>query len=237
MKHLGPIIGIVVYLVLQAAVAHHIAIGSVAPDFVVICVVLFGLQRGPIMGSLFGFVVGVIVDLGNPGFLGLNALAKSVLGYGAGRLGAATSPGVLVLFIVFVAAAFVHDFLYLILFMWPRLGSAFAPGEDPSNPNIVKLVVDRRGRAMYFSRSLIPFDRDKRGVAPLKHPGMYAYRRDFLLKYVTLAATPLEEAEQLEQLRALEHGYPIAVIMADARHHGIDTPEQYEAFVRRVKGK
>ena len=126
MKHLGPIIGIVVYLVLQAAVAQHIAIGSVAPDFVVICVVLFGLQRGPIMGSLFGFLVGVIVDLGNPGFLGLNALAKSVLGYGAGRLGAATSPGVLVLFIVFFAAAFVHDFLYLVLFMWPRLGSAFA---------------------------------------------------------------------------------------------------------------
>ena len=126
MKHLGPIIGIVVYLVLQAAVAPHIAIGTVEPDFVVVCVVLFGLQRGPIMGSLFGFVVGLIVDLGNPGFLGLNALTKSTLGYAAGRLGAATSPGVLVLFIVFFVAAFAHDIVYLIVFMWPHVGSAFA---------------------------------------------------------------------------------------------------------------
>ncbi len=125
MKYLGPIIGILVYLALQASVAGRIAIGSVAPDFVVVCVVLFGLQRGPIGGSLFGFVVGLIVDLGNPGFLGLNALAKSVLGYGAGRLGAATSPGVLVLFIVFFVAAFAHDMLYLIVFMWPRVGNAF----------------------------------------------------------------------------------------------------------------
>lgn len=124
MKYLGPIIGVVVYLALQSAVADRIAIGSVAPDFVVVCVVLFGLQRGPIMGSLFGFVVGLVVDLGNPGFLGLNALTKSVLGYGAGRMGSATSPGVLVLFIVFFVAAFAHDILYLIVFMWPHVGSA-----------------------------------------------------------------------------------------------------------------
>lgn len=113
------------------------------------------------------------------------------------------------------------------------LGAAFSEDEDPSNPNIVKLVVDQRGRAMYFSRSLIPFDRDGAGVQPMKHPGLYAYRRDFLLKYVTLPATPMEQAEQLEQLRALEHGYDIAVIRADVQHHGIDTPEQYEAFVQR----
>ena len=125
MKRLGPIIGILVYLALQAAVAQRIAIGSVAPDFVVVCVVLFGLQRGPIAGSLFGFVVGLIVDLGNPGFLGLNALAKSVLGYASGRLGAATSPGLVILFVVFFASAIAHDVLYLIVFMWPRVGSAF----------------------------------------------------------------------------------------------------------------
>ncbi len=116
------------------------------------------------------------------------------------------------------------------------LASPFAPDEDPSNPNIVKLVLDQRGRAMYFSRSLIPFDRDRRGnpgSRPLKHPGMYAYRREFLLQYVTLPPTPLEQAEQLEQLRALEHGHAIAVIHAEARHHGIDTPEQYAAFVQR----
>jgi len=117
------------------------------------------------------------------------------------------------------------------------LASDFADGEDPGNPNIVKLVTataQGRLRAMYFSRSLIPFDRDRKGsVKPLKHPGLYAYRRDFLLKYVTLPATPLEQAEQLEQLRALEHGYAIAVIKTEVRHHGIDTPEQYAAFVQR----
>lgn len=124
MKHITPLIGIIVYLALQAAVAHRIAIGSVEPDFVVVCVVLFGLQRGPIGGSIFGFLVGLIVDLGNPGFLGLNALSKTVLGYGAGRLGSATSPGVVVLFIVFFVASLVHDVIYLLVFMWPHIGSA-----------------------------------------------------------------------------------------------------------------
>ena len=136
------------------------------------------------------------------------------------------------------------------------LAADFAADEDPANPNIVKLVVSRmidatgsgsaggaggagtgRLRAMYFSRALIPFDRDKTGVKPLKHPGLYAYRRDFLLKYVTLPPTPCEQSEALEQLRALEHGYAIAVIKADVRHHGIDTPQQYEAFVRRCRGE
>jgi rod shape-determining protein MreD len=124
-KHIAPIIGILVYLALQVALAHHIAIGSVEPDFIVICVVLFGLQRGPIGGSLFGFFVGLLVDLGNPGFLGVNALAKTVLGFGAGRLGAATSPGVVVLFIVFFVASFAHDVIYSLVFMWPHIGNAF----------------------------------------------------------------------------------------------------------------
>lgn len=117
------------------------------------------------------------------------------------------------------------------------LASPFAPGEDAANPNIVKLVTTTgpNPRALYFSRSLIPFDRDKKGApAPLKHPGLYAYRRDFLLHYVTLAPSPLEQCEQLEQLRALEHGHPIAVIRTVTRHHGIDTPEQYDAFVKRI---
>ena len=113
------------------------------------------------------------------------------------------------------------------------LASDFAEDEDPADPNITKVVVDQRGRAMYFSKSLIPCDRDGTGkVQPLKHPGIYAYRRDFLLKYVTLAPTPLERIEQLEQLRALEHGYRIAVKKTTCRHHGIDTAEQYEEYVR-----
>ncbi len=115
------------------------------------------------------------------------------------------------------------------------LAADFAPDEDPADPNIVKLVLNPAGRAMYFSRSLIPFDRDRQGaLKPLKHPGLYAYRREFLLKYVTLPATPLEQCEQLEQLRALEHGYAIAVVKAQVRHHGIDTPQQYADFVRRM---
>jgi 3-deoxy-manno-octulosonate cytidylyltransferase (CMP-KDO synthetase) len=119
------------------------------------------------------------------------------------------------------------------------LASPFAKDEDPTNPNIVKLVVDQQGHALYFSRSLIPHFRDSTSALSthtshlLKHPGVYAYRRDFLLKYVTLPPTPLEEAEKLEQLRALEHGYKIAVIQTTVRHHGIDTPEQYEAFAQR----
>ncbi len=124
------------------------------------------------------------------------------------------------------------------------LASPFADDEDPNNPNIVKLTVDQNGHALYFSRSLIPHHRDTptqasplEAQAYLKHPGVYAYRRDFLLKYVTLPPTPLEEAEKLEQLRALEHGYKIAVIQTTTRHHGIDTPEQYEAFVKRRRDR
>lgn len=123
------------------------------------------------------------------------------------------------------------------------LCSRFAEGEDPTNPNIVKLVRDVHGRAMYFSRSLIPHDRDacevrtKPNETYWKHPGLYAYRRDFLANvYPTLTSTPLEEVEKLEQLRILEHGYAIAVIEANAPEPGIDTPEQYAAFVKRFKG-
>jgi len=122
------------------------------------------------------------------------------------------------------------------------LASPFADDEDPNDPNIVKLIIDQLGHALYFSRSLIPHHRDiptsaltTHNSQLLKHPGLYAYRRDFLLKYVTLPPTPLEEAEKLEQLRALEHGYKIAVIQTTVRHHGIDTPEQYEAFVQRQR--
>lgn len=113
------------------------------------------------------------------------------------------------------------------------VASDFSEDENPADPNITKVVVDQHGRAMYFSKSLIPFDRDGTGgLRPLKHPGIYAYRRDFLLKYVTLGPTPLEQVEQLEQLRALEHGYSIAVVKTICRHHGIDTAQQYDEFVR-----
>lgn len=117
------------------------------------------------------------------------------------------------------------------------VASPFAPDQDPANPNIVKAIVDARGRAMLFTRAAVPFARDKdEAVAkPLKHVGLYAYRRSFLPEYLALSATPLEQTEQLEQLRVLEHGFPIAVAIAESHHTGIDTPEQYADFVRRCQ--
>ncbi len=117
------------------------------------------------------------------------------------------------------------------------VAAPFTADEDPANPNIVKVVTDAAGRALYFSRALIPYDRDGAGGAPpLKHVGMYVYLRDFLLTFATLEPTPLEQIERLEQLRILEHGYDIAVTVAQVPYHGIDTPEQYEAFVARHQG-
>lgn len=115
------------------------------------------------------------------------------------------------------------------------VASPFAPGDDPSDPNIVKVVLDQRGRALLFSRALIPHARDARTppAAPLRHVGLYVYRRAFLETYVAIAPTPLEQTEQLEQLRILEHGYRIAVAVAPSHHAGIDTEAQYEAFVAR----
>jgi len=108
--------------------------------------------------------------------------------------------------------------------------------DDPANPNIVKVVLDQRSRAMYFSRSLIPHDRDGDGVTqPLKHVGLYVYRRSFLPSYLAMSATPMETSERLEQLRVLEHGEAIAVAIAPSSSQGIDTPEQYDAFVKRYQ--
>ncbi len=124
-----------------------------------------------------------------------------------------------------------------------RVGTIASPmeaGEDADNPNVVKVVRDRRGCALYFSRSRMPFDRDGRGgeaARCLRHVGIYVYRREFLDTYLSLAPTPLEQAEQLEQLRILEHGYRIAVGEYPTRHTGIDTPEQYEAFVERWRAR
>lgn len=110
-------------------------------------------------------------------------------------------------------------------------------GDEAMNPNVVKVVVDRRGRALYFSRAPIPHHRDPdpptSAPSHLRHLGLYAYRRAFLPTYLALPATPLELAEKLEQLRVLEHGHPIAVVLTPTSHAGIDTPEQYEAFVQR----
>jgi 3-deoxy-manno-octulosonate cytidylyltransferase (CMP-KDO synthetase) len=108
--------------------------------------------------------------------------------------------------------------------------------EDPSeitNPNVVKVVTGRSGDAIYFSRCPIPYTRDTQDGSPVphyKHIGLYVYRRDFLLSYPALPVGPLEEAERLEQLRALENGYPVRVIETEYESLGVDTPED----LRRV---
>ncbi|MFN0103283.1 MAG: 3-deoxy-manno-octulosonate cytidylyltransferase [Bryobacteraceae bacterium] len=93
-----------------------------------------------------------------------------------------------------------------------------------SNPNVVKVVIGRDGRALYFSRSPIPYDRGG-GARYFKHIGLYVYRRAFLLKYPMLPVGPLEQVEKLEQLRALENGYKIRVAETEYESLGVDTPE------------
>jgi 3-deoxy-manno-octulosonate cytidylyltransferase (CMP-KDO synthetase) len=111
----------------------------------------------------------------------------------------------------------------------------FAPHMRPDDPNLVKVVTDVDGRAVYFSRSPIPYHRDAADPVPgyMLHLGIYAYRRSFLLQFARLSQTPLEKAEKLEQLRAVEHGKRIYVLNVDRATSGIDTPEQYAAFVAR----
>ncbi len=119
------------------------------------------------------------------------------------------------------------------------LATPIRNADDYRNPNIVKVVCDDAGRALYFSRSPMPMVRDGEpdfgsGLF-LQHLGVYAYRRDALLK---LAATPpveLERLEKLEQLRALAHGIPIRVGVIPVAHKGVDTPADYEAFVRSYR--
>ena len=102
--------------------------------------------------------------------------------------------------------------------------------EDYNNPAAVKVVTDLNGYALYFSRSLMPYPRNKpEGYKVYKHVGIYAYRRSFLLKYAALQPTPLERAESLEQLRALVNGYKIKVLESDFQGIGVDTPEDLAA--------
>ena len=112
------------------------------------------------------------------------------------------------------------------------MGSLMRPldeSDDPDDPNLVKVVVDRYNFALYFSRSRIPYVRDPGATARIYgHIGVYAYRRDFLLEFTSSPPTMLEKAESLEQLRALENGHRIKMIETNARPVGVDTPEDLE---------
>jgi 3-deoxy-manno-octulosonate cytidylyltransferase (CMP-KDO synthetase) len=107
------------------------------------------------------------------------------------------------------------------------------------DPNCVKVVCDKQGRALYFSRSPIPYVRDARPNFSsrqfLQHLGLYAYRREFLLELAKLPPEPLETTEKLEQLRVLTLGYRIQVGVVPHAHRGVDTPADYQRFVEMVR--
>ena len=97
------------------------------------------------------------------------------------------------------------------------------------SPAFVKVITDLNHNAIYFSRSPIPYFRNQVQVPAYHHIGLYAFRRDFLLRYTTLPQTPLEKAEALEQLRAIEHGYRIRVCLTEEKTLEINTPEELAA--------
>ena len=108
-----------------------------------------------------------------------------------------------------------------------------------TDPNVVKVVTDAAGDAIYFSRCPIPYVRQDpgapTGIAHFKHIGIYVYRRNFLLGYSSLPVGPLEQAERLEQLRAIENGFRIRVVETDYESIGVDTPGDLERVSRLIE--
>jgi len=123
------------------------------------------------------------------------------------------------------------------------LANEISTEEELNDPNCVKVIVDKRGYAIYFSRYPIPYLRDSGGVPRLgefrylRHIGLYGYRREFLLRYCELPPSSLELAERLEQLRAIENGYRIRVEVTPHRSMGVDTQKDFEQFLRKFAKK
>jgi 3-deoxy-manno-octulosonate cytidylyltransferase (CMP-KDO synthetase) len=120
----------------------------------------------------------------------------------------------------------------------PKLGMVTAahPFKNPVDafsPHQVKVVLDRRGNALYFSRAAIPDSRSRHGLF-LRHQGIYGFRRDILLQFVRWKPSPLERAESLEQLRALENGVTVHVLVTATGSPGIDTPEDVTALEQKL---
>ena len=120
-----------------------------------------------------------------------------------------------------------------------RVVTLAAPGrdEDMDNPNVVKLVYDTRGYALYFSRAPIPFARRHSGWRPQRHIGVYGYDRDTLLAIAAAEPTPLELTESLEQLRMLENGIEIRVLPVDQAWPGVDTMEDLQRIEELLRGR
>jgi 3-deoxy-manno-octulosonate cytidylyltransferase (CMP-KDO synthetase) len=108
------------------------------------------------------------------------------------------------------------------------LKKRIARQHEITDPNVVKVVTDREDNAIYFSRSPIPYIRDSGDRTYFKHIGLYVYKREFLLAYPDFPVGPLERAERLEQLRALENGFKIRVVETDYESLGVDTPEDWK---------
>ena len=118
--------------------------------------------------------------------------------------------------------------------------------EEASDPNVVKVVFDKDGFALYFSRAPIPWDRDRWSGArsfrdlsldnPMfKHIGLYVYRREFLVRYAQMPQTPLESTEKLEQLRALEHGHRIRTVITEHNSFGVDIPDDLGKILKQLE--
>ena len=121
------------------------------------------------------------------------------------------------------------------------LAAAIVTSEELADTNVVKVVVDASWNALYFSRCPVPFVRDTANpladspVKHLKHIGIYAFRRPSLLEYASFGPHPLEQAEKLEQLRALAHGYRIRIGLTPHHTLKVDTPEDFAVFVEAFK--
>ena len=127
--------------------------------------------------------------------------------------------------------SFLDDAVQMASLMTPILDA-----EQLDDPGIVKVVTDAAGKALYFSRSLMPFDRDgSSGYNYMRHIGVYAWRRETLLRFVSLGMGKLERVEKLEQLRALENGIAIQMVETDYQGIGIDTPEDLARAERIIK--
>ncbi len=138
-----------------------------------------------------------------------------------------------------IEPAYVDRLAALLIDSGAPMATLAAPVDEDlaARPENVKVVLAADGSALYFSRAKVPHDRDGSGARYLLHLGIYAYRKRFLLEFARLAPTPLERAERLEQLRALENGYRVAVGVVPSAAPGIDTMDDYAAFVERAKAK
>jgi 3-deoxy-manno-octulosonate cytidylyltransferase (CMP-KDO synthetase) len=107
--------------------------------------------------------------------------------------------------------------------------------KDISDPNVVKVIMDKNNNALYFSRSAIPFNRDSGKVEYFKHIGLYVYRREYLLSLIKMKPSALEKAEKLEQLRILDNGGKIKVVTVSRDSHSVDTPEDLKKVRKLIR--